>query len=210
MATIQDLVFNPQRFFSEKMTEEESLRTPLVIVLLIGIIGGISALFVSGLTLQLLPPEAQSFGSVIQIISVAGGILGAFVMWLVWTVAFFIISSILGGSGTFRRTLEFVGYGSFPQIFGGIISGIIFYYYLSGITVPAVTDPQQIQEVITGLLTAPMMQFAILVGILFILWSANLWIFGMMEGRRLSMKNAIITVGVPVVIYLVYSAINLV
>jgi hypothetical protein len=210
MSSLKDLVFNPQRFFSERMAEEESLRIPLMIVLIIGIIGSVSAILVSNLTVQLLPAEAAQFGSIVVVIGGIGAVLGTFFMWLIWTVAFFILSSLLGGSGTFRRTLEFVGYGMLPQVPGGIISAILFYVYLSGISVPPVSDPQQIQEVITGLLTAPMMQFAVLVGILFLLWSANLWIFGMKEGRRLSIRNAVITVGVPVGIYLIYTIINLV
>ena len=45
--------------------------------------------------------------------------------------------------------------------------------------------------------------------IVFLLWSANIWIFGMKHARNLTLKNAAITVGVPVGIYIIYQIVSL-
>jgi hypothetical protein len=47
------------------------------------------------------------------------------------------------------------------------------------------------------------------IGLLFWLWSANIWIFGVKEARRLSIRDAVITVAVPVGIYLIYQLYNI-
>lgn len=209
MAPLQELLLNPRGFFEELIKEEVSLKIPLVIVLILGIISGSTAAAISGLTIQLLPSEAAAMGSVIMAFGVVGGIIGAFLMFLIWTVIFYGISALFKGQGTFKRTLQVVGYGVLPQIIGGLISTPIIYIYVSGISVPEVSDPALIQQVLLELMASPMMQLASLIGILFLLWSASIWIFGVQAARNLTQRDAIITVGVPVAIYLVYTVISL-
>jgi len=48
-------------------------------------------------------------------------------------------------------------------------------------------------------------QTAAVVSVVFLLWSANTWIFGLKQVRKLSLRNAAICVGVPVLIYVVYA-----
>ena len=120
-------------------------------------------------------------------------------------VVFTIISLAFKGTGSFKRTLEFVAYGAVPQIFGGIISLAIFFSYFSSLSLEPVSDPALLAEQITGLMKAPVLQVASLAGILFMLWSASIWIFGMKEARHLSTRDAAITVGVPVGLYILYS-----
>jgi hypothetical protein len=209
MAPLQELLLNPKGFFEELIKEEVSLKIPLVIVLILGIISGISAAAISGLTIQLLPSEMAAMGSVITAIGVVGGVIGGFLMYLIWTVIFYGISALFKGQGTFKRTLQVVGYGMFPQIFGGLISTVIIYVYVSGISVPEISDPALIEQVLLELMASPMLQLASLIGMIFLLWSASIWIFGIQQARNLTQRDAIITVGVPVAIYLVYTIIAL-
>jgi hypothetical protein len=75
------------------------------------------------------------------------------------------------------------------------------------------TSPEQIAEfsesLVTILATDPLAQIAGLVGILFTLWSANIWIFGMKYARNLSTRDAALTVGIPVGLYILYSIVTL-
>ena len=55
------------------------------------------------------------------------------------------------GTGVFNRTLEFVGYGFIPQIFGSLVTLIMAVYYLPMIQVPVVNsfqDPVVIQNAV--------------------------------------------------------------
>jgi hypothetical protein len=124
-------------------------------------------------------------------------------------VSFFIFLS----SERFKRPLEFVGYGYLPQIFGAILTAIVALQYLPRVIVPRITstatqDPQLIQDAVKALMHDPAMmemtQITTIISIVFLLWSANIWIFGMQHSRKLSPRDAALCVGIPVVAYILY------
>jgi hypothetical protein len=203
-ATLSDLFLNPGQFFAQKMQEEEGLKLPALIVLIAGIIGAVGAVIGLGPVIQLLPAEASSFTPVLMAIGAGGALITVFVVWVVWTVIFYVLSMIFKGTGSFKRLLEFVGYGFIPEVIGGLITLPILFLYFSTLDVPQVSDPTQIQEITLQLMSAPELQIAGVISLLFLIWSANIWIFGLKEARSLSTRNAVITVGVPVGFYVAF------
>ncbi len=204
-----EILTNPNKFFDAKKEEEVGLKIPAFIVLIIGIISGIGAYFMGRLTAEMLrgtvPPEAQAFLSFIPISSAIAAVIVSFILWVVFTAIFFGISCIFKGEGNFKRTLEFVGYGYIPMIISGIISAIFLYYIVSTAQIPVVTDPAKMAEALEPLLKSPMVQLSYAISILFMLWSANIWVFGLKHARNLSTKNALITVAVPVAVYVLWT-----
>ncbi|VUT26934.1 MAG: Yip1 domain protein [Candidatus Methanolliviera sp. GoM_oil] len=55
------------------------------------------------------------------------------------------------------------------------------------------------------LMKSPMMQLSYAINILFMLWSANIWVFGLKHARNLTTKNALITVAIPVAVYVLWT-----
>jgi hypothetical protein len=55
----------------------------------------------------------------------------------------------------------------------------------------------------------PVLMLSSVLGIIFLLWSANIWVFGIRYARGLTLRNAAITVGVPVALYLLSVVSNL-
>lgn len=113
----------------------------------------------------------------------------------------------------FLRPLEFIGYGYLPQIIGSFISLIAAFTYIPRITVPVLTksaleDPTAIEAAVKALIYDPAMveytQITTLVAIVFMLWSAHIWIFSMKHARILPIRDAAICVGIPVVLYVLY------
>ncbi len=204
-----EILTNPNKFFDAKREAEGSLKIPALIVLIIGIISGIGAYFMGGLTAEMLsgtvPPEAQAFLSFIPISSAIAAVIVSFILWVVFAAIFFGISCIFKGEGNFKRTLEFVGYGYIPMIISGIISAIFIYNIVSTAQIPVVTDPAKMAEALEPLLKSPMVQLSYAISILFMLWSANIWVFGLKHARNLSTKNALITVAVPVAVYVLWT-----
>jgi len=206
-----DVLIKPNKFFEARMKEAESLKVPLLIVLISGMISGIVAFLMARIALEMLsetlPPEALGLASTIGGISAfVGAVVVSLVIWVVFAAVFFGISWLLKGEGTFKRTLEFVGYGYIPMIIGGIISAVLIYNFISTAQIPQVTDPAQIAEIVTQwIMKSPMLQLSSIIGTLFMLWSANIWVFGLRHARNLSTKNALITVGIPVALYVLYS-----
>jgi len=209
-----EVLTNPNKFFEERMKGEESLKIPVLIILISGLIGGISAFFIAGITMELLrealPPEAMGIASTIGgIAAFIVAAIASFVSWLVFTALFFGISCLFKGEGQFKRTLEFVGYGYIPTLIGGIISVIFMYYFVyymyPTMGIPPVTDPAKLGEALEPVMKSPMMQLSYAIGILFMLWSANIWVFALKHARKLTTKNAVITVAIPMAAYILYS-----
>ena len=211
-----EVLTNPDKFFETRKKGEESLKLPVFVVLISGIIGGISAFLSSSIMMEAmaktLPPEAQGFMSFMPIGSAIGAVIASFIAWLIIAAVFFGISCIFKGEGKFKRTLEFVGYGYIPTIIGGLISAVLVYNFVTTVQIPpiTITDPTEIQEVITPLMKSPMMLLSSAVSILFMLWSANIWVFGLKHARNLSTRNALITVAIPVAAYILYSVYRMV
>ncbi|MFA6333826.1 MAG: YIP1 family protein, partial [Methanoregula sp.] len=47
-------------------------------------------------------------------------------------------------------------------------------------------------------------QITSLIAIVFLLWSANIWICGLQQARKLSPRDAALCVGIPVIAYILY------
>lgn len=206
-----DVLINPNKFFEARTEGAESLKVPLLIVLISGMISGIAAFLMAGITLEILsetlPPEALGIALTVGRISAfIGALVVSLIIWVVFAALFFGISWMFKGEGTFKRTLEFVGYGYIPMIIGGIISAVLMYNFISTAQIPHVTDPTEIAEIMRQWITGnPVVQLSSIIGILFMLWSANIWVFGLKHARNLSTKSAVITVGIPVAVYVLYS-----
>jgi hypothetical protein len=152
--------------------------------------------------------------TIIAISSALGALIGIFIFWAIWAGVFYLLSSFLKGEGTYKRTLEFIGYGYLPQIFGTILSFIVAIQYLPRVVVPHLAtgaiqeDPQIVQEAIKTLMHDPAMmemtQIISIISIVFLLWSANIWIAGMRNARQLSERDSALCVGIPVVLYILY------
>ncbi len=209
--SLMELLTNPRAFFEALEAHPVSLRIPFLIVLAVGVVGAIVAYQVSASLMSAMDiPGMEGLGGVMGAIGAISALIGTLLFWVIYTAVFFVISMAFKGQGDFNRLLAYVGYGHLPQVVGGIVSAALTWNYLSNLRVPSLTDPEAIQEWTTTLMQNPTMQLATVVGLLFLLWSANIWIFGVRSGRKLSTRDAAITVGVPVLLYILYTAYTLV
>ncbi|HVP95760.1 Yip1 family protein [Methanoregula sp.] len=215
---LADLMINPGRFFQQSLGEKEELKVPGLIILAGALAAAVSGYCAGSLSARMMDPVLQGMGPVIVAITVVATFFGTFVAWVVWAGVFFLISKIFGGTGSFSRCLEAVGYGFVPQVIGMVITVAAALVYLPKVTIPALTsaaagDPQMVRDATVALMHDPAMvtftEIAVLVSIVFLLWSATIWIFGIKQARGLSLKNAAICVSIPVILYVIFQAYNL-
>jgi hypothetical protein len=208
-----DILIRPGAFFQDAIAEKENLKVPILIVLALGIVSAVNGYLIGGLTGKMMTGLIPDMESMIAISTILGALLGIFVFWGIWAGVFYLISSLFKGKGTFKRSLEFIGYGYLPQIFGAILTVIVAIQYIPRVIVPEITsaaaqDPQLIQEAVKALMHDPAMmemtQIISIISIVFLLWSANIWIFGIRNARQLSERDSALCVGIPVVIYILY------
>jgi hypothetical protein len=208
LKNINDLLFNPDLFFNEKLKNEVSLKYPLLIML-VNYVFGIGLFFL--LMYQaggFLPSHANSIMYIIILFAAIVALIAMFVFWVVLTGVFYLISSAFNSEGSFRRTLEFVGYGFVPQIFSSMIAFLVMCILISSLNVSAQNPQLFAESVKQTLLNNPLSLVSKIFGILCLLWSANIWRFGLLHARKMSIKNANLTVCIPVALYLVYLVIN--
>jgi hypothetical protein len=208
-----DILIRPREFFQYAITEKESLKIPGLIVFALGIVSAVYAYLIGGLTGKMMAGLIPGMESIIAVSTILGALLGIFVFWGIWTGVFYLISSLFKGKGTFKRSLEFTGYGYLPQIFGALLTVIVAIQYIPRVIVPEIStaasqDPQLIQDAVKALMHDPAMmemtQIISIISIVFLLWSANIWIFGMRNARQLSERDSALCVGIPVVVYILY------
>lgn len=197
----------PGAFFHTMLTRNEDLRMPALIVFAGGILSAFTAIQVAQLSTRMMP----EFGSFVLIATAVGTIIGAFFLWLVWSGLLYGISCAFAGDGSFKRTLEFTGYGFVPQVIGSVITLGATLWYLPGLSAAA-GSPAHLSQGFTGVQAAinTLMQNPVMIQylevtsiltIVFFLWSASLWITGIQHARRLSPQDAILCAGVPAVVY---------
>lgn len=92
------LITNPDRFFAELSGRNPNLLAPFIIVLIGAAISASSAAMMS-----------YRFGAAST--GIAVGLVAPFIWWFLFAGAFYALSIFSGGVGSFRRVLEFTGYG---------------------------------------------------------------------------------------------------
>lgn len=208
-----EVLIKPGGFFDDASSKKENLTIPALIVLVLGIISALYSYLIGGLTGKMMAGLVPGMESIIAVTTILGTLIGIFIFWGIWSGVFYLLSTQFKGKGTFKKSLEFVGYGYLPQIFGALFMVVIALQYIPRIIVPqipasAAQDPQLIQEAMKALMRDPAMmeltQITSIISIVFLLWSANIWIFGMQHARKLSPRDAALCVGIPVVAYILY------
>jgi hypothetical protein len=214
--SIINILINPDAFFEERARGNEDLRIPALIVIAMGIIGAVYAVLMAELSARMMSAMMPGIESIILIAALAGALIGTLIFWLIWAGVIYGISSVFKGEGSFRRTLEFTGYGFLPQLIGSVITLIAAFEYLPKVHVTAISTAgissdqlgQVVQNATNAMMHDPAMvefiQITSLVTIVFLLWSANIWIFGIKHARALSPRDAALCVGIPVVLYVIF------
>ncbi len=211
---LTSLLLHPDTFFGERMKEPEDLKIPGIIVLVGAIVAAVGTYLLSGIYEGLYIAAAGE--GLASMLGIFGAISAFFVFILIWWVIFsgifYLLSMAFAGTGTFRRTLECAGYGLVPVIIGSFITALISFYYLPMIEVPvlsSIQDPAAVQRFMSAILEDPAFreftQLSAIISAVFLAWSANLWIFAVRHARAISVRNAVIVVLIPVVIFVIYT-----
>lgn len=209
---IINVLTRPDTFFHEKIASAEDLKIPFLFVAIAGVIGALYGYEVGSLTSRMFASAGAGMGEIVAVSSIVGAFIGVVLFWLIGSAIFYLISMVFKGTGGFNRTLECVGYGFIPQIFGSLVTLIMAVYYLPMVQVPAVRsfqDPAVIQHAVSSLMNDPAMleltKISTVIAIIFLIWSANIWIYALKYARNLSVKHASMTVLLPILIYSIYT-----
>ncbi|PSP82843.1 hypothetical protein BRC83_08510 [Halobacteriales archaeon QS_1_68_17] len=121
-----------------------------------------------------------------------GGILGS---WILYSAIFHGISALFGGEGSFRKTLIYTGWGFVPIACSGLVRAGLILLRVRGTTFPDAA--QQLGPFVKNLTSGPLFTIVSFLGIIFTIWSVEIWIFAIHEARKVSLRDAAITVALP-------------
>lgn len=205
MANITNVLTNPDRFFSEQSARETNLKVSFLIVLLVAIINAIDSVIIFNALTSKPPDYAAQFIGISTAIIAIKSLAGPFIEWTFYAGIFYIISTLFKGEGSFKRLLEFVGYGFILTIIMQLIGLAVTMIVLpTMIELPTFESWFENPEPLKQMLKQnQLIVVSSIISILLMLWSAYIWIFGIKHARNISTKHAMLTVGVPVGIGLI-------
>jgi hypothetical protein len=192
-----EIITDPDAFFRRE-TGEPSTLGPVAVVL----VSGLVALGAVIPTTQLISQAVPDGGSVVATAATAGGaiaaIVGPFVVWLLYTAAFYVISLVFEGEGGFVSLLKLVGWGFVPQILGAAVNAAAAFYAVSNIDPPS--GSAEVGSAVAQFQNSPTMMAATVFGIVITVWQGFLWTFAVKHGRNLDLRSAALTVAGPVLV----------
>jgi len=189
----------------QNRAENPTLLKPLVIVFLAAIAAVLSPLLTYRAFVDAGAPPLASFtlGA-----SVVFAFFDQFVAWIGLAIVFFVLSVAVGGEGSLGDTLKLNGYGFLPAVLAGVVGAIGQYLALQQVPVPdlpakfnkdtAAQFVHALSQFQTAIQHQPAVRIATLVAILLTVWQAVIWFYATKHARDLSVRGALIGVGLPV------------
>jgi hypothetical protein len=144
--------------------------------------------------------------SIITVITLVFGLIMPFISWMIVSGILHLFSMAFGGSGKFYPpVVTGIGYSAIVKIFAVIIA-ILLLTQTPVITLEiSSSNLSGIASMAKDLYSSPfyiLSQIVVLVGLL---WSSYLGALAIKEGEKLTLTQALMVVGIPLVLYLVVS-----
>jgi len=142
-----------------------------------------------------------SMQSIMTVSAVVGGLLGAFIFWLIGTGVIHLISMALGGEGKFHPQMTtIIGYSMIPLIFGGIISLLLVFSSEPMTITISRTNPMAAKE----LYNSSNFLISMIVGLLFQIWFAVLLFFGLQNAQKFTPEKSAVIAIIPLAISVLF------
>lgn len=139
----------------------------------------------------------SSMQSIMAISAVVGGLLGAFIIWLIGTGIIHLISMALGGEGKFHPQMTTIlGYSMIPLLFGGIIA-LLLIFSSDPVTITiSRTNPMAVKE----LYNTPNFIASTVIGLLMQIWFTVLLFFGLQSAEKFTPAKSAVVALIPLAI----------
>lgn len=195
LTTVREILTNPDSYFEEHASDPRLL-PPVVVV----------GAYIVLSTLAYLPLFLRFDTDLMNILTytmfsvlLMNGAM-AVIAWLLLALGCQLLSFLLGGSGSFRRTFPLIGWGFLPLIGGNVVVLVATVVTVQGTPPIPVETPEQMAVVADSLMTGRSIQIAIYTYTVLYLWCCYIWVFVLKHARDLSLRRAFVAVVIPVVL----------
>lgn len=197
-------VLTAPRTFFEREGDDPSVRGPVLVVVLLAVLGALTQVVTFTETGHAFEGEIRDLLVVFQVFSAVIAVAVPFVVWLLYALAFFVVSMFLDGEGTFREVALLTAWGFLPRVFDAAISSVATVVAYRDTEVSDLSSPEAFMEFAGQVASHPANRAATVAGIALLFWSAYIWVPALQESRRLDRGEAVVTVAIPVAIALLW------
>jgi hypothetical protein len=180
-------------FFAQE-AEDPGWLFPILLILGSGVISSLGVYYMYQFSVQ----GMGSMTTIPMAIGIAVAVLAIPVMWVVYTLVFYGLSSLFDGDGGFKETMILTGWGFAPAILGSLVGTIAFYYAAQ--TVPPATSFQELAAVQRQIQNHQYVTWSSAFNLVLTLAQGVLWTYGVKHARDLSLRDAGIVVSLPVLV----------
>ncbi len=206
-----ELISDPNRFF-EKLAEKEVklLKPVLAVILPMSILGGIYQYVISMKLAEAFVGDVAFVFKLVAYLGVVFALITSFVSWLILTLIMFALSALFGGEGSFRKTLESVGYGFFPFLISSLIKTPLTVKYALEAELPKISmntikeNPEAVDLVVKSLLPSEVIYSSAVINVAATVWAVVMWSFALKHSRNLEFRKAFVSASLPAVLYTAY------
>jgi hypothetical protein len=191
---------NPDKTM-EDITKEPRIEESLVIVVAYAILAMIAS-YITLSHINFVVTDATLDSNMLKTISLIFGVGGVLVMtllaWPIVTAILHMFSMLFGGEGKiYPSMMAAIGYSQLPKLIAAVILiGLATQAPMTTVEVSS-TGGYSVPTAATGSLYWAQLAASWL----FLLWSCYIGALAVKHGEKVSMKNALITVGIPLAIY---------
>ena len=202
MPNYLELIYNPNKFFSDVKKEDTGFLPSLAFVLASAILSTVAAATSAdvyakaavqlAISQGLAAERAQMVYAITYYSTIISPFIVTFIMWLIFSAILHAISALFGGKGNFTTTLKFIGFCFLPSI---VLFPISFKIAMD--TAALISS-----EGFQGIVNESIKVAGASLGTISIFWQLVLWGFALMHARELDARRAFTTAVIPALIYL--------
>ncbi len=200
---LTEVLYNPDGFFEEAKEKGIGFAIPFLIVLISGILGGITTYIIvkSILTVGIEKIPGEQNKALIQFLS-AGTIPAVIIMnligWILLSAVIYLISRFFSKEGNFSLMLKFMGFSYIPSIIF-----FPFNLYVS-LSLSDLIKSIGFEELAKTELWAASKITSLAV----LAWQFTFWVFAVKNVRNITLGKAVISASVPALALLIFTLIS--
>lgn len=177
-------LFAPDEFFAQR---SPSLAGAAIILLFTGVVAVASAVpYADQLPFEV-TPEVLLFSVLI------GGLIGSAAIWVVSTVAVYLLTAIAGGTGSIARTAANIGWASLPLLLLNTTSTLTLWVLAFTGNAPPITMTQM-------QLPSWLLLFNAVTGLIGYVWLGYLLTYAIRDARNLNIRRSACVAGIVIII----------
>lgn len=199
---VRELVTDPDGFMRRKVGQA-NIRVEILLVMLVGILSVPGVLYIS---LQVLDVREAAEMRFVVVGRLLRPILIIFILWIVYSLAFHLISAHYRGRGAPSRVLKGVAWAFLPIGLGNLVQSLALFLMYRNANVPDLLEgydsAAQMQSLFDTGMSDPVLILATLIFAGTLLWSGYLMTFAVQHAKNISHEQAIRVVAVPLGVHL--------